>query len=253
MNIKLFFEKLSLPSFDAEGYPLIGVALLLVLIGALISKFILLIGVALLIYAGIHFQKPKRVAPEENDKNIIAPVDGIIDEIENVSVPDGFPEAGQAAIRIRIRSSFFDSPMFYTPISGLVYSSALTAKPLFARAELAEERGEKQYFAIDGTQKIHNVVSAPLLGKKFLTETANGKSLTAGEKLGMGRIVSIYDLFLPANNPLKMLEGQRLVGGETIIAQLKDAKKNSTSSAKSNNSKKDSSVTESEEENQPSS
>ncbi len=228
MNTKQFLKEISLPSFDAEGYPLLGGAVIVALIGALLWHFLLWLGGIALILGALHFRKVARIAPDEDPNFIVALADGTVQEIENIPLPEYFPEAGQARTRIRVKSTWLDSQMFFAPQAGLITSSNTNNAPIFVKGDLEMERGITQSFSISAQEKIFAVVNAPLLGNKFINNTANGKNPNIGEALGMGRIVNIYDLFVPANAKLQIKEGQHMVGGETIIAQFASKKKAKT-------------------------
>ncbi len=229
MNIKQFFKELGLPSFDSEGYPIFGGALLLTLLGALVWKPIAWLGGIILILSAFHFRKVTRT-PSDSDNNILALGDGTVQEIENLTLPAEFSEAGQARIRIRIKSKWLDSQMLFAPQTGVIAESELIHAPIFAKGDLELERGDTQNFAIsaqdktDTQEKIYIVVYSPILGKKFLDATDRGKGLNMGDALGMARMVNITDIFLPTNSNIMIKEGQQTIGGETIIAQFAENK-----------------------------
>ncbi len=222
MNIKQFFKELGLPSFDAEGYPIFGASALLTLIGALVWNPIAWLGGIVLLLSLLHFRKVKRT-PSDSDNNILALGDGTVQEIENLTLPAEFSEAGQARIRIRIKSKWLDSQMLFAPQTGVVAESELLHAPIFTKGDLDLERGDTQNFSITAQDKIHIVIYSPILGKKFIDATDKGKSLNAGDALGMARMVNITDIFLPTNCNITIKEGQQTTGGETIIAQFANA------------------------------
>ena len=219
MNIKQFFKELGLPSFDSEGYPIFGGALLLTLLGALVWKPIAWLGGIILILSAFHFRKVTRT-PSDSDNNILALGDGTVQEIETLTLPAEFSEAGQARVRIRIKSKWLDSQMLFAPQTGVVAESEHIHSPIFARGDLELERGDTQNFTIEAQDKIYIVIYSPILGKKFLDATNRDKSLNAGDALGMARMVNITDIFLPTNSNIMIKEGQQTIGGETIIAQF---------------------------------
>ncbi|MCH9853179.1 MAG: hypothetical protein K0U45_06710 [Alphaproteobacteria bacterium] len=219
MNIKQFLKEIGFPSFDSEGYPIFGGALLLTLIGALLWKPIAWLGGIILILSAFHFRKITRT-PSDSDNNILALGDGTVQEIETLTLPAEFSEAGQSRIRMRIKSKWLDSQMLFAPQTGVVTEAEMIHSPLFAKGNLEQERGDTQSFVLSAQDKIYIVVYSPILGKKFLDATDKDKSLNAGDALGMARMVNITDIFLPTNVKLLIKEGQQTVGGETIIAQF---------------------------------
>jgi phosphatidylserine decarboxylase len=49
-----------------------------------------------------------------------------------------------------------------------------------------------------------------------------GKMCSAGERFGMIRFGSRVDIYLPEGIGAKVAVGQRMIGGETIIADMND-------------------------------
>ncbi len=225
MNIKQFFKEFRLPSFDSEGYPIFGGAFLLTLLGLLLWNAIAWLGGIILILSAFHFRKVTRTS-SDSDNNILALGDGTVQEIETLTLPAEFSEAGQSRIRIRIKSKWLDSQMMFAPQTGLVAESEHIHAPIFAKGNLELERGDTKNFSISaqdktGTQeKIYIVIYSPILGKKLLDATDKGKNLDTGNVLGMARMVNITDIFLPTNSKIMIKEGQQTIGGETIIAQF---------------------------------
>jgi phosphatidylserine decarboxylase len=61
---------------------------------------------------------------------------------------------------------------------------------------------------------------AGLIARRILCSARPGDSLLAGERFGIIRFGSRTDLYLPEGVKPLVVVGQKMVGGETVIAEL---------------------------------
>jgi len=61
---------------------------------------------------------------------------------------------------------------------------------------------------------------AGLIARRILCYVTEGQTLAAGERFGIIRFGSRTDLYLPAGTIPLVAIGQRMIGGETVIADL---------------------------------
>ena len=61
---------------------------------------------------------------------------------------------------------------------------------------------------------------AGLIARRIVCEAIVGQVLFAGERFGLIRFGSRTDLYLPAGTIPLVSPGQRMIGGETVIATL---------------------------------
>ena len=71
----------------------------------------------------------------------------------------------------------------------------------------------------DGTL-VGCVAIAGWVARRIVCYVKPGQAVTAGERFGHIRFGSRTDLYLPAGARLLVAEGQRMIGGETVIAEL---------------------------------
>jgi phosphatidylserine decarboxylase len=62
---------------------------------------------------------------------------------------------------------------------------------------------------------------AGLIARRIVTFVNEGDSVGVGERIGLIRFGSRVDLYLPPGRGALVAVGQRAVGGETIIADLR--------------------------------
>jgi phosphatidylserine decarboxylase len=109
------------------------------------------------------------------------------------------------------------------PITGTVTRIAYRAGKFFNAAEdKASDENERNALAMrlaDG-QEIAVVQIAGLIARRILCNVTEGQFVTAGERFGIIRFGSRTDLYLPVGSVPLVSVGQRMIGGETVIADL---------------------------------
>jgi phosphatidylserine decarboxylase len=58
------------------------------------------------------------------------------------------------------------------------------------------------------------------VARRIVCYVKSGQSVTAGERFGHIRFGSRTDLYLPPGARLLVGQGQRMIGGETVVAEL---------------------------------
>ncbi|MBV8400117.1 MAG: phosphatidylserine decarboxylase, partial [Acetobacteraceae bacterium] len=69
-------------------------------------------------------------------------------------------------------------------------------------------------------REIAVVQIAGLIARRIVCELREGDSVRAGMRLGLIRFGSRTDLYLPEGVRPLVAEGQTMIGGETVIAEL---------------------------------
>lgn len=175
------------------------------------------------VYVAYFFRDPPRVTPLR-DGLIVAPADGRISSIERVRPP---PELGLGdAPRVRISTflSVFDVHINRTPVAGrIVRSVYVPGAFLNAALDKASEENERRALVIatPGGGEIGVVQIAGLIARRIVTFVQEGDSVGIGERFGLIRFGSRVDLYLPPGHGALVAVGQRAVGGETVMADLK--------------------------------
>lgn len=177
------------------------------------------------------FRDPKRVTPQ-GDNFIVAPADGLVTLIQKVEPPrelvfdDGSGTAGlspEPVTRISIFMSVFDVHINRAPIGGTVRRVVyIPGRFLNADLDKASEENERQHFLIergDGL-KIGFTQIAGLIARRIVPFVKPGDLLAAGQRVGLIRFGSRVDVYLPAGTEPKVLMGQKIVAGETILAEV---------------------------------
>jgi phosphatidylserine decarboxylase len=184
--------------------------------------------IAVLITAWIayFFRDPPRVTPLR-DGLIVAPGDGRISAIERVRPPVELGlEDDAPRTRISIFLSVFDVHIQRAPLAGRV-ARVIYTPGSFLNASLDKASEENERCAIilqaaNGTE-IAVVQIAGLIARRIVTFTKAGDNIGIGERFGLIRFGSRVDLYLPPDHAPLVAVGQRAIGGETILADIKSA------------------------------
>ncbi|MDH3580430.1 MAG: phosphatidylserine decarboxylase [Hyphomicrobiales bacterium] len=181
------------------------------------------LGVLATAWCAYFFRDPERVTPLREGL-IVSPADGRVSAIESVAPPSELELGKERRLRISVFLSVFDVHINRTPVAGKIVR-AVYIPGLFLNAELdkASEDNERQCLTIETPtgERIGCVQIAGLIARRIVTFVGEGNTLGPGERFGLIRFGSRVDVYLPPGaNPLVAV-GQRAVGGETVLADLK--------------------------------
>ena len=223
----------SLPSIHPEGrkFGLIAVGISLIFLLLLDWDWI---GWPLLALAGgvfAFFRDPERVVPQ-NDVAIVSPADGLVTLISQVEPPEelriddgsgieGLPTG--PVTRVSIFMSVFDVHINRAPIGGVVRRLVyLPGKFLNADLDKASEENERQHIMIERADgvRIGFTQIAGLVARRIVPFVKVGDTLGVGQRVGLVRFGSRVDVYLPAGTDSKVLLGQRVIAGETVLGEV---------------------------------
>ncbi|MEM7779806.1 MAG: phosphatidylserine decarboxylase [Pseudomonadota bacterium] len=177
------------------------------------------------------FRDPERVVPQA-DNAIVAPADGLVTLIEELEPPvemqidDGSGNSGLPAgpvTRISIFMSVFDVHINRSPVAGTVRRVVyIPGKFMNADLDKASEENERQHILIERPDglKIGFTQIAGLVARRIVPFVKPGDMVAKGQRVGLIRFGSRVDVYLPTGTSSKVLMGQRIVAGETILAEV---------------------------------
>lgn len=157
------------------------------------------------------FRDPRRVTPDD-DSLIISSADGKVTRVEERH--DGK--------FVSVFLSPFDVHINRSPIAGRVKDVNLfkgLKRP--ATSDSASETNERNSLTLEGermTVVVTQIVG--ILARRIVCRTNIGEDLRAGQKFGLIRFGSRTDLLMPLNVEVLVKPGDRVKGGETVIAKL---------------------------------
>ena len=169
------------------------------------------------------FRDPPRVMPLREGL-VVAPGDGRICAIERVRPPAELGLGEAQRLRVSIFLSVFDVHINRAPVAGRISRSIyVPGSFLNAALDKASEENERRSLVITtaGGTDIAVVQIAGLIARRIVTFLNEGDSVGAGQRFGLIRFGSRVDLYLPPGRGTLVAVGQRAVGGETVLADLK--------------------------------
>jgi phosphatidylserine decarboxylase len=168
------------------------------------------------------FRDPPRGVPQD-DGLLIAPADGLVQMIVEAVPPPELGLGGEALTRVSIFLSVFDVHINRSPCAASIDVVAYRpGKFLNAAADKASDENERMALALrrpDG-RVIGCVQIAGWVARRIVCYVKPGQTVVAGERFGHIRFGSRTDLYLPAGARLLVAPGQRMIGGETVMAEL---------------------------------
>lgn len=214
------------------GFPFIGIAAVVAVFLSLFGGVAFMVGLILFGWVVYFFRDPKRVTPSRPGL-VVSPADGRVILITDV-VPDKSLGLGdEPRTRVSIFLNVFDVHVNRSPVDGEVthidYRAGKFVNASLDKASVDNERnalalvmvGEHPYAG----QKIGVVQIAGLIARRILCTARPNDKLKAGERFGLIRFGSRTDVYLPQGLKPLVCVGQRMIGGETIIADcLSDEK-----------------------------
>ncbi len=189
---------------------LLGVCLWLGWVVGSVLAGLLLVGILLF------FRDPHRTPPA-NPLALVSPADGkviCVDEAED-------PCFGLGKFRrVGIFLSVLDVHVNRSPFAGTIEKTHYSAGEfLDARHLEVDLRNENQTWLLrtaKGPILVRQI--AGLIARRIVGWKKSGDSVAAGERIGMIRFGSRTDLYFPATCTPQVQVGQRVVGGQTILA-----------------------------------
>lgn len=208
-----------------DGYKFVAPAAILALVLWFLLPFSLLayLSLGVLTYVVYFFRDPARVTPLR-DGLVVSPADGKVSLIERIKPPAELGLGEDERVRVSIFLSVLDVHINRAPVAGRVTRSVyVPGKFLNAALDKASEENERRSLVI-GTPsggEIAVVQIAGLIARRIVTFVKEGDNLGIGERFGLIRFGSRVDVYLPPGHGCLVAVGQRAIGGETVLADLK--------------------------------
>ena len=211
---------LSLP--HPAGRPFIIGGAVAVVAGAVFAPWLVWLGAAFMLFCLYFFRDPERVAPDREGV-LVAPADGRVVSVVMAVPPVELEMGSGPRWRVAIFLSVLDVHVNRVPIDGTVTRIAYRhGKFLNASVDKASTDNERNALAIrlaDG-REIAVVQIAGLIARRILCDVREGDAVRTGARFGIIRFGSRTDLYLPEGVLPLVSEGQLMIGGETVIAEL---------------------------------
>ena len=214
--------------FHKEGYKIILITFLFVVLSTiLVDRFITLswlqftleIGLLVLLILILQFFRNPKRHTNLNDNQVLSPVDGKVVVIEEVFENEYFKEK-------RLQVSVFMSPINVHvtryPVGGnVVFSKYHPGKFLVAWHPKSSEENERTTVVVENEvygKVLYRQIAGAMARRIVNYAKQNDKAIQGGDS-GFIKFGSRVDLFLPLNTNIKVELNQKVIGGESIIAE----------------------------------
>jgi len=201
-----------------EAYPFVIPALLASLIAgtlhffndSLILAFVSVLAAVLTLFFAYFFRDPEREIPS-GEGLIISAADGRVTKVEQ----------RDNGIFISVFLSPLDVHINRSPIAGrIVKVDYVKGKKGPATTDKSSTENERNSITIEGDGvKVICTQIAGLVARRIVCWKKEGDVLEAGQRFGLIKFSSRTDLVIPSNYSVAVKVGDRVRGGETVIAK----------------------------------
>lgn len=191
------------------------------LITIVIIPFYTILGILFLIlsiYIFYFFRDPIRAIPDEDV--VVSPADGVVTFIGESNCPLENNSDINKYKKISIFLSIFDVHVNRMPIEAKIEKiDYIPGKFLNATLDKSSKENERNiiYFK-KNNENFYVIQIAGLIARRIVCNIKNNQKIEKGQRIGIIKFGSRVDLYLPKNYNILVTEGQRVVGGETIIS-----------------------------------
>jgi phosphatidylserine decarboxylase len=191
--------------------------------GLILFFFWVLVGLWLLfaLFTLYFFRDPTPRVPLEA-KVVVAPGHGKVDLIDTTEEPQFM---GGSCQRISIFLSVFDVHVQNAPVAGVVKFYQYTeGKFLNAMKADSAAHNENALIGFEAAEpqgmKIGVRLIAGLVARRIVPWVTVGEVLERGERIGLIQFGSRVELYLPEDARVRVMLGQKVVGGQTVLASF---------------------------------
>lgn len=204
------------------GRPFILAGVVALLVGLVLTAWLAWLGLIFTLFCLYFFRDPERVPPGRPGA-VLAPADGRVVSVGPAVPPLELGLGDTPRWRIAIFLSVLDVHVNRIPADGTVTRIAYR-HGTFVNASLdkASDDNERNALAIrlpDG-REMAVVQIAGLIARRIVCDAREGDAVHAGARFGIIRFGSRTDLYLPEGVRPLVAEGQTMIGGETVVAEL---------------------------------
>ena len=195
------------------------------LITIIIIPFYTILGIFLCIlsiYIFYFFRDPIRAI--SIDDVVVSPADGLVTFVGSAKNPLENNVDKKNYTKISIFLSIFDVHVNRMPVDAKIISiNYIPGKFLNATLNKSSNNNERNIiFAKKNNDNIYIVQIAGLIARRIVCNLKKNQEINKGDRIGIIKFGSRVDLYLPENYNILISEGQKVIGGETIISNPKN-------------------------------
>jgi len=175
-------------------------------------------GLVLTFFSIYFFRNPERQIASQKG-NVVAPADGRIMDVQEM-VEDHYIHGD--TVRVRIFLNIFNVHVNRSPIEGRVeWVNRVSGLYLPAYKDEVSLKNARNYVGIiSDWGKIMVVQITGLIARRLVCWVQPGDVLATGQRFGLIRFGSCTEIYLPPTVEILVEPGQKVKGGETVIARF---------------------------------
>jgi phosphatidylserine decarboxylase len=207
-------------SIDRSAWPFVAVAALPAIVCA-IAGWVVPAIVLLVVPTAIasFFRDPARTPPADPSL-VLSPADGTV-MYAGPARANEQPDRGGPWLQVTIFLSVLDVHINRTPVAGTVTSVSYRPGVFLPAYRHDSHKNERSEIWIDhGGAPIVTRQVVGMLARRVVCRVVPGQTLDAGTRIGLMKFGSRMDVFVPTSAVLTTAKGDKVRGGETVIARL---------------------------------
>jgi phosphatidylserine decarboxylase len=204
-----------------EGFPFVGIGLVLTLLFLFLGLLSLaILAGALTLFVVYFFRDPERQV-EVQEKIVLTPADGRVLGVWTLG--SGENPLGARAVKVSVFMSLFNVHVNRTPTRGRIAKILYRPGAFFAaNLDKASDKNEQNAVFLDTRdgRQIVFVQIAGLIARRIACWVQEGDEVEAGQRFGLIRFGSRVDVYLPEGSQVVVQPGNDVKAGKTILGYL---------------------------------
>lgn len=208
-----------------EGLPFIAAGAAVAVVGGFFFTTLLWAGLLFALFCAFFFRDPDRVTPAQPGL-VVAPADGRVVTVAPAVPPSELGLPAAPVWRVGIFLSVLDVHVNRYPVDGRVARIVYRNGSFASAGDLAAgETNERNSLVLETPEgkSLAVVQIAGQIARRIVCLVREGDVALAGARFGLIRFGSRVDVYLPEGIVPRVIEGQRMIGAETVIADLNAA------------------------------
>ena len=222
-SVKTSFHGYLFPNINEDGWKFVSVMALISIVFTLLWFPLGCFFFILTILCFYCFRDTPRVTPVLSGA-VVSPADGFIVSISKEKGPDALGLQNKTFNRITIYSSLFDQHINRIPLKSKVHRTFYDeGKKYTGKFDKNNMGNERMLIALRHSEGVELLLqqTAVFCNKRIKDKVSLGKEFNAGERFGFIRFGGYTDLFLPDKIEPQVCVGQKMIAGETVMADIK--------------------------------
>ncbi len=185
-----------------------------------VGTFLLII----LLFTAFFFRDPDKIIPT-GDNLIVSPADGVITYIGQNEAPSETDIENIEFNKISIFLSVFDIHVNRVPTTGkILLCKHIPGK--FINATFDKSSDENERNIIKMKDKNNNIIVfvqiAGLIARRIISDLKINQNVSIGDRYGIIKFGSRVDIYIPKKIKLQVAVGQKVIGGQSVLADIKN-------------------------------